>query len=149
MRPGEKQKNYGHDGRGGKLRHLALRPRAFHHSGLRRASVDNEGPTQPGHGVGCGKSGKIGVFVQFLLMTRRIDPGRCRTLGDDHHRTRCGNGKQWKKIAPTHFGKLELRETARDRSNDRNPMAAKVPHRARRMAPATAISAPGTLGAKR
>ena len=71
-RPGQKQQDDGDHDRGRELGDLGVAVGLVDHLGLGRATVDGEGPAEPGRDVGQAEPDEVGVLLEALVVLDRV-----------------------------------------------------------------------------
>ncbi len=108
------------------MRDLAAAAGVFHHRGLGGAAVDDERAAQAGGGIRGGQAEQFAVFIERLVVFRRVGAGRYGTLRHDHHETRARYREQCDYLIPRHLGKSEVRQTPGHRPEQSDAASAKI-----------------------
>ncbi len=143
---GQEQQHDGHDGAGGDLGELAAAAGAVDHLGLGGGSVDDEGAVRAGHGVGRAEPDQVDVLVEVVVVLGRVGPRRGGALGqdeDEDEMPRCPAGRGPGR-ARRRAGRGVGSPLGRGPSVA-TPWAARSHFQLMKMAPMTAMSAPGIL----
>ena len=123
---GQKQQHHSDGGRSGQVRELAAAAGGFHHRGLGRASINDEGAAQSRRGIGRAEPEEIAVLVQRLVMAHGVGPRRYGALCDDHHKAGAGNREQGTHLVPGRRWKTQPRQPAHNRAQDGNAVTFKI-----------------------
>ena len=106
--------------------HLAARADFIRHGRLSRAAIDDESACHRGAEICGGQAQHVGIDVDALSVAQR-ECSRCRrALCNYHHKARASHRQQHQNFAPADPGQPNGRQSARDRTDDRDAQFSQV-----------------------